>query len=258
MFIRFIGPFSGRFIGGLAVLVACAATLATIAAPSAVADPDESPVTDSVAMQAPPEGAPLPPPVDDGSVVSPPPQTSTSPDGWTLTLGAEDETQLASAPLTTAVSSREYIVGGTFSGSLEGPDDGEATGGVLEVGYQIGCGIDMSTTNGVTLSGSAGVTSSLGVGGVDFISPLPDGLLPVVSVPVTGGVAVALKPGLINVVPVTKKEFEGTEPWVMISNFRVKIDGCVGQSFIRSYAFLTRSTAMSDAVLAYYGDTKVV
>lgn len=45
---------------------------------------------------------------------------------------------------------------------------------------------------------------------------------------------------------------------MLVSNFRVKIDGCVGQSFIRSYAFLTRSTDESDAVLAYYGETKVV
>ncbi len=55
-----------------------------------------------------------------------------------------------------------------------------------------------------------------------------------------------------------KKEFKGTAPWVMISNFRVKIDGCVGQSFIRSYAVLTRSTDESEAVLAWYGTTKVV
>jgi len=76
--------------------------------------------------------------------------------------------------------------------------------------------------------------------------------------PMSGGVAVAMKPGIVNVVPVTKKQFEGGEPWVMVSNFHIKIDGCVGQSFIRSYAFLTRSTKMSDAIVAYYGETKVV
>ena len=56
----------------------------------------------------------------------------------------------------------------------------------------------------------------------------------------------------------TKKEFKGAEPWVMVSGFQVKIDGCVGESFIRSYAFLTRSTDVSDAILAYYGVTKKV
>ena len=116
----------------------------------------------------------------------------------------------------------------------------------------------MSTSNGVSLTGTAGLNSSIGVIGTDVVSPLPEGILPGLGANIGGGVTVGLKPGIINVVPVTKKEFEGSEPWVMISNFHVKIDGCVGQSFIRSYAFLTRSTRMSDAILAYYGETKVV
>ena len=198
------------------------------------------------------------PPVDDGRVVSPPPQSTTSPDGWTLTLSARDETQAPNAPLTTALSSREYVVGGTFNGSLVGPEDSEEPHGTIEVGYQIGCGIDMSTSNGVSLTGTAGISPSVGFAGVDVASPLPEGLIPVVTTPVTGGITVGLKPGIINIVPVTKKEFEGADPWVMISNFHIKIDGCVGQSFIRSYSFLTRSTKMSDAILAYYGETKVV
>jgi hypothetical protein len=44
----------------------------------------------------------------------------------------------------------------------------------------------------------------------------------------------------------------------MISGFHIKIDGCVGQSFIRSYAILTQSTNLSDAILAYCGVTKTV
>lgn len=217
----------------------------------------------AVAAPAPAEGLPPPPPdgappVDDGRVVSPPPQTTTTPDGWTLTLSATDETQVISAPLTTAISSREYVVGGTFNGSLVGPEDGEEPGGTIEVGYQIGCGIDMSTSNGVSLTGTLGLNPSLGIIGTDIVSPLPDGIVPGLGGNIGGGVTVGLKPGIINIVPVTKKEYEGAQPWVMISNFHVKIDGCVGESFIRSYAFLTRSTKMSDAILAYYGETKKV
>jgi hypothetical protein len=236
----------------LAGLLTCVLT-----APSASADPEPDLGAEPVAI-AEPVAAEVAPPVDDGRVMSPPPQTIESPDGWTLTLAAKDETQKPNAPLTTAISSREYVVGGTYNGSLVGPDDGEGPKGTIEVGYQIGCGIDMSTSNGVTVSGSIGVTPSVGLGGVDVASPLPEGLLPVLSMPMSGGVAVAMKPGIVNVVPVTKKQFEGGEPWVMISNFHIKIDGCVGQSFIRSYAFLTRSTKMSDAIVAYYGETKVV
>jgi hypothetical protein len=186
------------------------------------------------------------------------PATLKTPDDWNLTVSAADETQAVVSPLTTAVSSREYVVGGTYRGAMTGPDTGDDPRGTLEAGYQIGCGIDMSTSNGVSLTGTAGLNSSIGILGTDMISPWPEGILPGVGANIGGGITVGLKPGIINLIPVAKKEFKGAEPWVMISNFRVKIDGCVGESFIRSYAVLTRSTDESVAVLAWYGTTKVV
>ena len=238
----------------LGVMAVCVSTVLLAPAPVAGADPDPGGQPVAAVEPVPDAG----PPVDDGSVVSPPPQMLKTPDGWTLTVAAKDETQMISAPLTTALSSREYVVGGTFTGSLVGPGEEADPGGTFEVGYQIGCGIDMSTSNGVSLTGTIGLNSSLGILGTDVVSPEPDGILPGIGGNIGGGVTVGLKPGIINVVPVTKKAYEGAEPWVMISNFHVKIDGCVGQSFIRSYAFLSRSTKMSDAIVAYYGETKVV
>jgi hypothetical protein len=234
----------------LALLSACVLTCALIAPPAA-AEPETEPVS---AEGPAPEAAP----VDDGRVESSPPATTTTPDGWTLTVSAKDEVQRVISPLTTAISSREYEVGGTFKGVLAGPEDEGPPEGTLEVGYQIGCGIDMSTSNGVTLTGSVGMTPSLGLGGVDVVSPLPEGLIPVMSTPVTGGMAIAMKPGIVNVVPVSKKQFKGFEPWILVDGFHIKIDGCVGESFIRSYGFLTHSTEMSDAVRAWYGITKKV
>ena len=38
-------------------------------------------------------------------------------------MSARDETQRVTAPLTTAISTREYEVGGIYSGSLVGPED---------------------------------------------------------------------------------------------------------------------------------------
>lgn len=231
----------------------------SIGTASAQPQPEPQPVVvDAAAAPRPPEGVPPPPPVDEGHVESTPPAVTETPDGWQLTLSAKDETQAPIPPLTTALSSREYVVGGTYSGSLTGPDDGEETGGTLEVGYEIGCGIDMSTSNGVSLTGTAGINPSIGLFGTDFISPFPDGLVPGLGGNIGGGITVGLKPGLVNIIPVTKKEYMGSEPWVMVSNFRVKIDGCVGESFIRSYAFLTRSTQQSEAVLAWYGVTKKI
>jgi hypothetical protein len=232
----------------MAVLAACVLT-SVLVAPIALADPE----TEAVSAEA------TSPPVDDGRVESSPPATTTAPDGWTLTVSARDETQRSMAPLTTAISTREYEVGGLYNGSLTGPEGSDETpGGTLEVGYQIGCGIDMSTSNGVSLTGTVGMNPSIGLLGTDFVSPLPEGLVPGLGGNVGGGVTVGLKPGLINIVPVAKKQFTGADPWIMVSGFRIKIDGCVGESFIRSYAFLTRSTPVSDAVRAWYGVTKKV
>lgn len=209
---------------------------------------------------APPTGAE---PAPDAAPVSPqvPPKeaaTVHTPDGWTLTVGTKDESQLPVPPLTTAISSREYVSSGTYFAELIAPE-GETPAGVLEAGFQIGCGIDMSTANGVTMSGSAGIAP--GLGAMLPIPPEPGApfqLLPAVATPITGVVTVGLKPGLVFIVPVHQKQFRGAHPWVMISEFHVKIDGCVGQSFIRSYAVLTRETEESDVVLSYVGATVTV
>ncbi len=224
-----------------AVVAVSLVMLVVATAPSASADPEVDPVAATS-------------PAPDGAVPSNPPAILDTPDGWKLGLGAKDESQMPVAPLTTAVSSREYLASGTFVGSLIGP---EQPRGVLEVGYEIGCGIDMSTSNGVTMGGSAGVTPGLAVGGLltgtGTLTPVP-----LITAPVNGLVTVGLKPGLVIVVPVVKKQFKGPSPWVMVSNFHVKIDGCVGQSFIRSYATLSRETDQSDVVLSYVGVTKAV
>ncbi|BBX86087.1 MspA family porin [Mycolicibacterium aubagnense] len=225
----------------VAVVAVCVVVTAPLT-PPASASPDADP---AAAPDATPPG--------DGKVASGAPATVNTPDGWTLTLGARDESQVPVAPLTSAVSSREYLASGIFAASLVGPEEPH---GLLEVGYEIGCGIDMSTSNGVTMAGSTGVTTSVGLSGP--LGAVPAAILPVISTPVNGVITVGLKPGFVIVVPVNKKEFKGANPWVMISDFHVKIDGCVGQSFIRSYATLTRQTDQSDVVLSYVGPTTTV
>lgn len=247
-----------RGAGAVAAWLATAVLMATAAPAGAEPEPPPGPAIQPVAVADP--GAPATdtaPPVDDGKVASAPPQSTTTPDGWTLTVSSRDEPQRPVAPLTTAISTREYAVGGVFDGSLAG-GDGESPGGVFEVGYQIGCGIDMSTSNGVAITGTAGVSPSIQFLGIDASDFPIDGFLPGVGANFAGGLTVGLKPGIINVIPVTKKQYKGDSPWVSISNFRVKIDGCVGESFIRSYAILTKSNSESDAILSWYGATKAV
>jgi hypothetical protein len=206
--------------------------------PLALADPD--PAVD-------PAADPGPPP-DNGVVASADPGVVTTPDGWTLTVVAKDESELPVAPLTTAVSSREYLVGGTFTGTVTGNGKTTLAGGSLEAGYQIGCGIELGQ---IRLIGQAGISTSG--------SSLTGGIVPTgVTFPLSGTVEIHPKPGSVTQVPVDKKTFKAAPVRVTLKDTHIKVDGCVGQSFLRSYATLTSSTTDTDDIVAYYGITKSV
>ncbi|OHT87836.1 MspA family porin [Mycobacteroides saopaulense] len=221
----------------LVTLTAVCALAAT--APLALAEPGDDPTPVQPVADAPP-----PPPGDTGAMPSAEPGTLSTPDGWILAVAAKDESLLPVAPLTTALSSREYIVGGTFIGGVKGGGKTKLAGGTLEAGYQIGCGI---TGGPVELMGGVSLQPSISMAGV-----------PSASAGVVGQIKVGLRPGTVTIVPVNKKTFEGTTTRTTITGFRIKIDGCVGQSFIRSYATFTSSTENTDDVVTYMGITKAV
>ncbi len=203
--------------------------------------------TAPLALADPPAEDPGPPP-DTGVVASAEPGVVTTPDGWVLTVAATNETQLPVAPLTTAVSSREYLVGGTFAGAISGHGSTSLNGGTLEAGYQIGCGIELGQ---VRLIGSAGISTSG--------SSLTGGIVPTgVSFPISGTIEIHAKPGTVSNVTVDKKSFKAAPVRVTLKDTHIKVDGCVGQSFLRSYATLTSATTDTDDVVAYYGVTKAV
>src|ERR1700719_2379229 len=204
--------------------------------PLAAADPNAEPPVIPVVNTGPPPA--------NGAVASAEPGVVTSPDGWTLTVSAKGETQLPVPPLTTALSSREYLVGGTFTGSIKGSGSGALTGGTLQAGYQIGCGINAGNTKpffGIGLTPALSATGAISI-----------------AVPITGRVEVELVPGTVILIPVDKKTVTGRDVGIKITGVHIKVDSCVGQSFLRSYATLTSSTADTDAVISYYGVTKVV
>ena len=219
-----------------ALMAACMAIPFAASTPVALAEPPIDPVGD------------VGPPPDNGVVASAEPGIVTSPDGWVLTVAATNETQLPVAPLTTATSSREYLVGGTFTGTVTGKGKTSLSGGVLEAGYQIGCGIELGQ---VRLIGSIGATTA----GSTFTGGLiPTGL----NFPISGTIEIHAKPGTVTQVPVDKKTFKAAPARVTLKDTHIKVDGCVGQSFLRSYATLTSSTTDTDDVVAYYGVTKAV
>ncbi|WP_111509243.1 MspA family porin [Mycobacterium kyogaense] len=230
----------------LLALAVAGLALPAFAVPTAFAQP-----APPAPLPPPIDGAPPPdagPPPDNGIVASAPPGTVMSPDGWQVSVAATGETQLPIAPLTTAVSSREYLVGGTFVGTVTGNGKTKLNGGVLEAGYQIGCGIELGQ---VRLIGSVGIGTSG--------STLTGGLVPTgVNFPISGTLEIHLKPGTVNQVSVDKKSFKAAPARVTLKDVHIKVDGCAGQSFLRSYATLTSSTTDTDDIVAYYGVTKSV
>ncbi|MCW2650660.1 MAG: MspA protein [Mycobacterium sp.] len=186
------------------------------------------------------------PPPDNGAVPSEVPGIAHTPDGRTLTVAAKDETQLPVPPLTTALSSREWLVGGTFTGNVTG----SVNGGTLEAGYQIGCAIAMDK---IKLNGSIGISTS----SVSIAQP-PLTAIPNVGLtfPIQGQIEVEPRPGEVINVPVDKKTFKGTTTRVTLRDIHIKIDNCVGASELRSYATLTSSGPDTDDIVGYYGVTK--
>lgn len=223
--------------------------LATVTASVLVAVGTASPAQadpDPAAPPADPSAAAIAaPPPDTGAVASEVPGIAKTPDGRTLTVVAKDETQLPVAPLTTSLSARDWLVGATFTGATTG----EVSGGTLEVGYQIGCGVEMDK---VKLNGSIGGTfGNASLGATGFNAP------GTIAFPIQGQIEVEPRPGTITNVVVDKKSFKGTSARVTIRDVHIKIDNCVGASSLRSYAVLTSSGTDEDDIVAYYGVTKV-
>ena len=119
-------------------------------APLALADDPPPPVVPA-GNAAPAPGGPGPA----GPVPSAPPGVLKTPDGYTLTVSGNTESMEPVAALTGAPTSREYLVDGTFSGSVTGGGGTKLAGGSLEAGYQIGCGIAQDDIESVI---SAGIT----------------------------------------------------------------------------------------------------
>jgi hypothetical protein len=227
-----------------ATLAAVCMLTPVAAAPLALADPPPpDPAVQPVADPGPP-----PPPVDTGAIPSAAPGVLVTPDGWTVTIAGSNESTLPVAPLTTAVSSREYLVGGTFTGKVSGSGKTKLSGGSLEAGVQIGCGIIDDEDE---INPGASFTPGIGI-------PLTGANTPTFGAGISLQGKVYLKPGTVNIVPLDKKSFKGKTTRVTITDVRVKFDTCAGQSFIRTYATLTSSTDNTDDVITYLGVTKAV
>jgi len=209
------------------------------------------PITPPLAAADSPADEPAPQAVsaDAGAVPSAPAGVLDTPDGWHLSVVGSNESQLPVAPLTTAITSREYLVSGTFTGTITGNGTTGLNGGTLEVSEQIGCGIIADEGQ---INPGASFTPGIKIPLAPALSNVSDGS----GLSLQG--KVYLKPGTVTTVAVDKKTFTGTLARISLTGVRIKTDYCAGQSFIRSYATLTSSTDNTDDVVSYVGVTRSV
>ena len=233
-----------------AILAAACLVFGTVATPPAHADPPADP--DPAAPAVAPAGNAAPPPSDpSGPIPSGPTGTLTTPEGMVLTLAGTKESLDPVTSLNNTPWSREYVVKGVFNGTVSGPGHSSADGGTLEAGYQIGCGITQTDLHSIS---TAGITPGIGIPILDG-----EGVLPFfISVNASEQLRVVLEPGRVNNVSVTRKEFEGDWARVSITGMRIRVDGCHGQAFIRSFATFTSSVDDNTAVVTYLGVTRAV
>ncbi len=227
------------------VIGACLVAVATTA-PNVHADPAADPAGPTVVP-----AADASPGVIGGPVPSGNPGVLTTPEGMVLTVSGSKESLDPVTALTNTPWSREYVVSGVFSGRATGPGHSGMQGGVLEAGYQIGCGITQQDLHSIS---SAGITPGIGIPILDGEGVFPFFL----GANAAEQLRVVLEPGRVSTVSVTKKEFEGDWARVSITGMRIKVDGCGGQSFIRSFATFTGSSGDNADVVTYLGVTRAV
>lgn len=228
------------------VLAAACLVVAAATAPPAIGDPAIDPADPTVVP-----AADATPGVVGGPIPSGNPGVLTTPEGLVLTVSAAKESLDPVTALTNTPWSREYVVGGVFSGKVTGPGHSDVQGGVLEAGYQIGCGITQTDLHSIS---TAGITPGVGIPVFDGEGAFPFFL----NANASEQLRVVLEPGRVNTVTVTTKEFEGDWARVSITGMRIKIDGCGGQSFIRSFATFTGTSGDNSDVVTYLGVTRAV
>ena len=135
---------------------------------------------------------------------------------------------------------------GTFTGTITGGGKTKLTGGTMEAGEQIGCGIISDETE---INPGAGFTPGLG-----FRSP---GTISAVARRQPAGQGLP-QAGHRDHRGARQEVVQGHSTRITLTGVRVKTDQCAGQSFIRSYATLTSSTDNTDDVITYLGVTKSV
>ncbi|MDH6283390.1 hypothetical protein M2284_000452 [Rhodococcus sp. LBL1] len=192
-------------------------------------------------------------------------------DGWDLHIDQTGQSINSVPPLSGNQFTRDLFASGRSLATISGNGSAPITGGMLEVGYQIGYQADVS--NGAVITGNAGVTPS----GVyipeqaETLHITPDPNIPPVldlfngqalelgiETPILGNLSTQVAPGTIATVPVQKKECKSTQCAITLRDVHLEVNHAMGSVSVRSYALFTASTDVADDVVVSYGPPVIV
>lgn len=207
-------------------------------------------------------------------------------DGWNLRVNKTGESLYIAAPLDGAVTTAEAFATLRGGAWIEGQGDPAIDSGLFEMGYQLGCGVDISggvdvqATNTIGLSPAASVnpsasnTTTLDGIGLETTAEAPyvSVELPKINNATTVGVdgnlgvdgnaehshtiSGHIDPGSITNIALASREVntEYNRANASVVGAHITTTGCVGPVTVRSYVLLSTETATSSDIVAVYGD----
>ncbi|MGP5660230.1 MspA family porin [Corynebacterium falsenii] len=197
----------------------------------------------------------------------------TTADGWVLHAKKSDELINLAPPLDGAATTGEAF--GSLNGKvwIDGAGDPALTGAQFEMGYQIGCGVDVSSGADVEVASTVGVASHANVGvegGPSVQVEVPNTTGAQVGADATGKaeagaeskaevsptVAGHLNPGKVTNVALATMPISNQYKRASggFTGAHLQINGCAGPVSIRSYVQIATVSPTSMDVVAVYGD----
>ncbi|MFE3195444.1 MspA family porin [Nocardia sp. NPDC059240] len=181
-------------------------------------------------------------------------RTTTTRDGWELTVSKTGENLTRVPNLATTLLTREGFISADFDAYIAGTGTSPLRAASLIAAFQIGCQVDMS--NGVTGGVGANAGVNAGVNGSGTIGQYPSlngGPSAGFNAGVAPSVSVTVKPGTITTLAVATKAMAGPHASIHIEEINLKVDSCGGLTSIRAIGTLSASTAEYDTQVTAYG-----
>jgi hypothetical protein len=173
-------------------------------------------------------------------------QSADTDDGWHLSAALTSMTINSVPNMAATAFTREGFVTGKAIASIEGNGNEPVNSGMLVLGLQLGCQIDLSEGGSISGGGDAGVGLGLAsISSDDTTGPYAD---------INGNVSLNLLPGTITNVGLGTKSLKGRTGEIFVHDAHVKVDACGGPVSIRFFTTAKIDTDKSDDSVNTYGD----